>query len=386
MPFAEGNLDSPLRLRCVRWLATLVAFLALLAAAAGEAAALPARFWGVVPQALPNLEQLDRLHRGGARSIRVPIAWGVVQPRRHSPSDWTGVDALVRNLTRSGFEFLPVLHGAPSWAVRQVAVPGSGGAARAPRNLPAHGRAAASWRRFVHEAVARYGSGGSFWAENPDLARRPVRFWQIWNEPNFKYFVARPNPAEYGRLVNLSYAAIRSADRQGRIVLAGLFARPAEAARSYRPPRAYFATDFLTRMYRSTPGIRHRFEAIALHPYGGRFQYLAPQIDEVREVLERNRDQRKALWITELGWSSQRPTPGNSFAKGRRGQARQLAGAFAVLRRNQRRWHLQRVYWFSVDDQAGSCNFCDGSGLFGAGFRPKPAWHSFVRFAGGSVR
>lgn len=372
--------------RGLRLLAALVLSLALLATCTSAAHALPARFWGVVPQALPTLEQLDRLHRGGARSIRVPISWGAVQPQRHGSSDWSGVDPLIRNLTRAGFEFLPVLYGAPGWAVREAAVPGTGGAAKAPRNLPAHGAAAAAWKRFVREAVARYGSGGSFWDENPGLARRPVVYWQIWNEPNFKYFVARPNPAEYGRLVNLSYAAIRSADRRGRVVLAGLFARPAEAARRYRPPRAYFATDFLSRMYRSTPGVRHRFEAIALHPYGGRFQYLAPQIEEVRDVLERNRDPRKALWITELGWSSRPPTPGNSFAKGRRGQARQLAGAFTVLRRNQRRWHVQRVYWFSVDDQAGSCNFCDGSGLFGAGFRPKPSWHTFVRFAGGKVR
>ena len=27
----------------------------------------------------------------------------------------------------------------------------------------------------------------------------PIRIWQVWNEPNFKYFVARPNPAEYGQ-------------------------------------------------------------------------------------------------------------------------------------------------------------------------------------------
>lgn len=368
-------------------LACLVALLLLPAAAAPpRAEALPARFWGVVPQNLPNLEQLDRLHRGGARSMRVPISWGTVRPRRFGPSDWTGVDSLVGAMTRAGFELLPVLHGAPRWAVREVPVPGTGGSARAPRNLPVHGRAAGAWKRFVREAVARYGSSGSFWAENPDLPRRPIRYWQVWNEPNFKYFVARPNPAQYGRLVNLSYAAMRSADRRGRIVLAGLFARPAEATRGYRPPRAYFATDFLERMYRSTPGVRQRFEAVALHPYSGRFQHLAPQIEDLRELLARHRDARKELWITELGWSSMPPRRGNSFAKGRRGQARQLAGAFTVLRRNQRPWRLQRVYWFSVDDLRDSCNFCDGSGLFAAGFRPKPAWHAFVRFAGGRVR
>ncbi len=36
---------------------------------------------------------------------------------------------------------------------------------------------------------------------------RPIRTWQIWNEPNFKYFVAKPNPGEYGKLVKISNAA-----------------------------------------------------------------------------------------------------------------------------------------------------------------------------------
>jgi hypothetical protein len=31
----------------------------------------------------------------------------------------------------------------------------------------------------------------------------------------------------------------------------------------------------------------------------------------------------------------------------------------------------------------GTCNFCDGSGLFGEGFIPKPSWKAFVRFSGG---
>ena len=175
-------------------------------------------------------------------------------------------------------------------------------------------------------------------------------------------------------------------DRGARLVLGGLFARPIEAQRGYRPPRAYFATDFLRRMYAGTPGIRHRFSAVALHPYSARFQYLTPQIEAVRDVLARNRDGGKGLWITELGWSSEHPSPGDAFAKGRRGQARQLRGAFALLRRNQRPWRLRRVYWFSVDDLANSCNFCGGSGLFGPGFRPKPAWHAFVSFTGGRAR
>jgi hypothetical protein len=48
------------------------------------------------------------------------------------------------------------------------------------------------------------------------------------------------------------------------------------------------------------------------------------------------------------------------------------------------KWKLQRVYWFSVDDDPGACNFCDGSGLFGKGFIPKKSWFAYVKFAGGT--
>ena len=64
--------------------------------------------------------------------------------------------------------------------------------------------------QFVKQAILRYGPRGTFWTENPTLPRKPLRTWQVWNEPNFKYFVAKPNPAEYGRLVKLDLFAGRS--------------------------------------------------------------------------------------------------------------------------------------------------------------------------------
>jgi hypothetical protein len=100
-------------------------------------------------------------------------------------------------------------------------------------------------------------------------------------------------------------------------------------------------------------------------------------------VLKANHDAAKGLWITELGWSSKHPSLTNSFAKGLQGQATQLRGAFRLLRSNRTKWHVQQVDWFSVDDQLASCNFCDGSGLFAKGFKPKPAWYAFAQLAGG---
>lgn len=351
----------------------------MLAVAAPGALAVPAKFWGVVPQVTPSAEQFQRLKRGGVDSMRIPIAWGSVQPTKGGAPNWSVSDGLVGGAALAGIEVLPFLYSAPGWAVpvdRSIS-------SHPPRYLPVRtGQQRAGWQAFLQAAVQRYGPRGSFWAENPAIPPRPIRTWQVWNEQNFKYFVSRPNPGEYGKLVKLSYAALKAADGGAKIVLGGMFARPIEATFK-GPKQAYFATDFLDQMYARTPGIKSKFQGVALHPYTGTYQTLTPYIEDLRNVLVENRDGSKGLWLTELGWSSQRPRAGNSFAKGRAGQKQQLQGAFGLLERNQRRWRVQRVYWFSVGDQKGACNFCDGSGLFTETFVPKPSWNAFARLAGG---
>jgi polysaccharide biosynthesis protein PslG len=367
------------------WAAAFAVVVLGAAASAPNAAALPGNFWGISPQATPSAEQFQRLRTGGVDSVRIPIGWSGVQTAKGGVPDWSHVDSLVRGAVQAGIDVLPFVYDAPSWAVGQAVVPGSGGKAKAPKTLPVKTSAQrAAWTSFLELAVGRYGPGGSFWAANPALPQRPIRTWQIWNEQNFKYFVVRPNPAEYGKLVKISHAAIKSVDPGAQIVLGGMFARPKEARFKAKPPQAYFATDFLDRMYETTPGIKSKFGGVALHPYTSWYQELTPDIEAFRAVLKQNHDAAKGLWITEIGWSSRPPAANNSFAKGPQGQVTQLKGAFNLLERNQVRWRLKRIYWFSVDDQSGACNFCDGSGLFGSGFVPKRSWFAYVKFAGGS--
>ncbi len=342
--------------------------------------AVPGNFWGVVPQGSPSVEQLQRLKAGGVDSIRIPVSWSSVQPTQGGPWDWSDADAFVSAAATARLDILPFLSTAPSWAVPIDRRFGSSAF------LPVrNGKQRAGWTRFVKEAIRRYGPRGSFWTANPGLPRKPLRSWQVWNEPNFKYFVARPNPAEYGKLVKLTSSAIKAADPGAQVILGGLFARPIEATFNKRPPEAYFAADFLDEMYESTPGIQSKFQGVALHPYTGSWKNLTSRIEEVRSVLKIHRDIGKGLWMTEMTWSSEPPQRNNSFAKGLQGQARELRGAFRLFRDMQRKWNLKRIYWFSINDYAGLCNFCGGSGLFGDGFKPKPAWRAYVGFAGGRV-
>jgi polysaccharide biosynthesis protein PslG len=370
--------------------AALVVVVAFGAFAAG-AGAVTAKFWGVVPQSGLTKEQFATLEAGGVKEMRVPLVWSEVQPTRGGAYNWAAVDPTIEIAAKDGIELLPFMIGTPTWAVPNATVPGTG--AKAPAHLPATGTAATAWASFLKAAVARYGTGGSYWTENPLVPSDPIKAWQIWNEPNFKYFVAKPNPTEYGQLVKVSSTAIKSVQPSAQVVLAGLFSKPAGARRlnskgkvANKTSPNYFASYFLEQMYKTNPGIKSRFQAVALHPYVARYRQLPAEIEEFRGVLKANGDSSKPLWITELGWSSEPPQPGaeNVFQVGAAGQARELKGAFTLLEADAAKFRIQHVYWFSVDDAAETCNFCNGSGLFKKGFIPKKSWTEFTKFTGGT--
>lgn len=367
------------------WVLT-VAAVATMGILASAAQALPSGYWGVVPQSGLTDEQFQRLSRGGAESVRLPFGWAGTQAVSGGSFDWAGIDDQVEAASKAGIKVLPFLTGAPEWAVPMATVPQAGGV-KAPARLPVSGAARSGWISFVTAAVARYGPNGSFWSEHPGVPKMPLRRWQIWNEPNFKFFVARPNPAEYGKLVKISYNALKAADPSAQAILAGLFSRP-KGARDRKTGKHkslnWYASDFVSQMYKTTPGVKSKFNGVALHPYTIFARELPEVTEEFRKVLRLNGDGGKGLWITELSWSSRPKTPSNLFGKGMAGQARELRNAFSILRKSQVKWKVKSAFWFSVDDVAGACNFCDGSGLFGSGFKPKPSWFSYAQLAGGT--
>src|ERR1700744_3591842 len=288
--------------RKTRALTAVLVAVVVLGVFAASAAALPAKFFGVVPQSSLTQEQFNTLKKGKVKSMRIALIWASVQPTKGT-FNWSGVDAEVEKAPTSGIELLPFLVGSPTWAVPNATVPGTGGA-KAPAHLPATGTSATAWTTFLKAAVARYGDGGTFWTEHPLVPDVPIKNWQIWNEPNFKYFVAKPNPKEYGALVKMSSAAIKSVDPSAQVILAGLFAKPA-GARYLKGTKVihatspnYFASYFLEQMYKTNPGIKSRFQGVALHPYVARYRQLSAEIEEVRSVLTRAGDGAKGLWVT----------------------------------------------------------------------------------------
>jgi len=349
--------------------------------AASSAKPQPA-FFGIAPQTPLENRDLEYMRAGKIGVIRLPFLWHLIQPTPQRTYDWSSVDPVMERVARNGLRVLPFLFGTPGWLARKE------------QTLPIDsGRARSAWVAFVKAAVERYGPGGDFWTERapggvtpnytPVIARPlPIRAWQVWNEANFFYFAYPVSPARYARLLKLTQPTIESVDRGAEVILSGLFGDPDEGGR-----KGMDATDFLDALYHS-PGIKARFDAIALHPYAFHVDDLEELTEEMREVALENRDPGARLHITEMGWGSQNDPQIVAFEQGIMGQARELRGAYRYLIDNRTRLNLKSTYWYSWKDLRGSCNFCDSVGLFrvGLGFRPKPAWRAFIGITGGRAR
>ena len=366
-------------------LALLLAALATALLVAGQSGAKPVprapkTFFGIGPQTPLTERDFEYMKAGGIGSIRLPISWPSIQPTEKGGYQWDGTDALVEELSRKGMRLLPVIYGTPRWLNRDE------------RRLPVdNGRQRRAWTAFLKALVSRYKPGGEFWVQrSPGVVTyeseairspQPIRDWQLWNEVNFFYFAFPVSVPRYARLVNISAPVIKAADPRANVMLSGLFGEPKQ-----RGNRGMKAVDFLDRLY-NYPGIKNRFDSIALHPYAVYAEDLEEMVEEIHDVTVENRD-RPALYITELGWGSQNNFQQVAFEQGPRAQAEQLRDSYAYMLENRGRLNLKGAYWFSWKDLEDSCSFCDSVGLFheGRNFRPKPAWRSFLTFSRGQPR
>lgn len=324
-------------------LLTLLLGLLLAAPASARTPTVPRDWLGVVVDGPMTDRSADRggewdlLADSGATSVRAAFYWYAAQPSGPGAMDFTAYDAVVLDAARRGLRVLPVVHGTPGWAAE---TPGDAGSR--PRDL-------AAFAAYLRALVGRYGPSGSLWAEHPEVARRPIRAWQIWNEPNItRYWAEQPFARAYVRTLRVARAALRGADRGARVILAGL------------PNRSWIG---LRSVYRA--GGRRAFDAVALHPYTGRPSNVVRLVEYARRVMKRYGDRRKPVWITELSWpAAEGKVDGTAgFETDDRGQARRLRDGLRLLAKARRKLRIQRVFWYTWLSVEGGENSFAWSGL-----------------------
>jgi hypothetical protein len=348
----------------MRLLAITFAALALLAPADGAGARVPPGFVGISPQSAPSDEDFDLMAQAGLRSVRLPLYWPQVEPVSPfvSRPDWSSFDRGVELAAKHEMTVFPFLWGTPQWLSDE------------PRHEPVSGVALRAWRGFLRRAVQRYGPYGEFWHQNPQLDRRPVRLWEIWNEPNIVTF-GDADPERFARLIRASGRVLRGADPSARLIVGGLFGRPLQV-----PPNVH-AGDFLNRLYRARR-VKRWFDGLALHPYVASARAMRGQIRNLRRIMRKHHDAQTPIYITEMGWGSD--SFESRWERGLWGQARELDTALSLLAGHRRGWRIGGVWWFSWADADGpSCQFCDSAGLLTDAREAKPAWYRFNAWTGG---
>jgi hypothetical protein len=364
-------------------MAVALSLLAILPSGASAAKKVPSSFMGVVADGPlltdPNVKytsQLDTMVGGGVETIRTSFNWSGVQPyarfadvpagqldrfrNEHGvPTDYAETDRLVSTAAARRIRVLPVLIFAPDWA------------SSSPGHLYAPPSDFGAYGSFAADLVRRYGPGGSFWRENPKLPKLAIGHWQIWNEPSFKSFwSAKPWASTYVKLLKRAHRAIKAADRNAKVVLAGL------------PNRSWTS---LEKVYKA--GGRGQFDVAAFHPFTDKVTGVKTILERNRKVMAAHGDGRKPLFVTELSWTAAKNkthvTYGNEQTA--RGQAQRLAAAYSMLAKQRKRLHIERAYWYtwlSYDrDRFYPFDWAGLVRLKGRTVSEKPAFKAFRRTA-----
>jgi hypothetical protein len=325
------------------------ALLALLVAAlclpAGAAAGVPRDFFGVMangPLDQPSFAldaESAAMRSAGVQTERMEMPWDLVEPQK-GQYDYALTDRKVLAAARAGLDVLGLVVRSPAWAARHPGQPFS-----SPRDP-------ADYAGFAKALIARYGPGGALWREHPEVAARPIRAWQVWNEPNIAvYWSEQPFMRGYARLLGAAYAAIKQADPGATVVMAGL------ANFSWRDLQRLFAKG----------ATKLRFDVAAVHPFSGRPSNVVKIVALNRKALDRNGARRKPIWLTELTWSSAKGKKAmltKNWETTEAGQALRLRQAYRLLVRARHALLLQRIYWYTwVSVDRDSPNSFDYSGL-----------------------
>jgi hypothetical protein len=253
-------------------------------------------FFGVNPGDLFKLPQsqwdthLSAIAADGVQVVRVGAWWSDLEPGPPAGGQhryaWGDLDQQIGALARHGLRPEPLLSFSATWASKTrgdyTAAPAGPG----------------DFAAFARALAQRYGRGGNFWREHPDLPVLPVMAYEVWNEENATAYwhPAATAPAEYADLYAAARGAIHQADDAARVVIGGLAAADNDAVLA--------PEDFLRRMYSHRPDLRGAVDAVGFHPYARDPRGVYALIAGFRRSLDATAGPGVPIEVTEIGWTT----------------------------------------------------------------------------------
>lgn len=349
------------------FLAAVLVSLAVLLTPGVGSAALPHGFAGMVSEdslaGTPEYRttQMTAMAASGVTLLRQTFDWAQIEQKKGTYSFAT-YDAFVGEAARHGIEVMPILFNPPTFRSAR------------PKGNKTHGtyppKSNSAFARFAGRAVARYGPSGTYWSENPDVPKRPIRRWQVWNEPNLKvYWLPKTKASAYVRLLKAASQKIRALDSGAEVVGAGLPESHAGV------PLVEYITDVLK------AGGGRWMDTIGINPYARTASGVVSLLKKVRKTLDSKGHGDVAIRATELGWSD--VGPGSKYKRGSAGQATQIKSVVGKLAKARKSLKLSGFVYFNWRDAPPYAGFRDFWGLHTGLLRmngtEKPAAAAFAK-------
>jgi polysaccharide biosynthesis protein PslG len=297
--------------------------------------------WG---EANTTQRDIDRLRELGFGWQKTLFQWREIEGQGKGQFDWREADRVVAATSGAGIKILARIDFPPAWAV----APGM--ATNGNEAPPARFE---DYADFIRAFTTRYGSGSP-------IGR--VHAIEVWNEPNLarewgNLPVNQTQAGDYVRLLKSAYEAAKSVDPQMTIITAGLTptgtdnddARPDDVYLQWiydAGGAAYF--DVLGAHgagYRAPPNMSPD-EVAADRSYGGHASFSFRRVEQLRDVMVRNGDDAKQVWLLEFGWTSDDVHPAYAWHRVTEDQkAEYIVGAYRWANQNWTPWIGVMCLW-----------------------------------------
>ncbi len=243
---------------------------------------------------------VDAVIESGFSWVRFQIEWSSFEP---NPDAWAPLptDRVVEAFSDAGIGILIAVTDAPEWAIDPTG------------------------EHFLTD-YAEFEQLMAFLAQR--YSGR-VQAWEIWNEQNLAALVGGTvRPEEYLELLKAGYTGVKSGDPNALVAFGGLTPTGVND-----PSIAVDDLVYLDQMYQLANGeVVNYFDILAVHVNGtnnppdtmwpdnpgpgdwsDHESFYFRRTEQLYEVLLRNGDSAKPIWITEFGWTTANPVPGYEY-------------------------------------------------------------------------
>ena len=323
--------------------------------------------WGNTPTTERDLRLVTD---AGFRWQKTLFQWKHIEGACKGCFDWREADRVVRASEQAGVKVIARLDFQPTWARKDGAQNGP------PDNYQ-------DFSDFVTAFVTRYSAGSA-------VGR--VHAIQVWNEVNLDrewggQTISPQQAGDYVRLLDGAYKAAKAADHNMIVVSAGL------SPTGVNNGRAADDVQYLQWLYDA--GLKGKYDVLGAHgntqapeveaPFGslpnfGHASFYFRRVEQLREVMVRNGDADKKVWLLEFGWTSDTVHPNYAwFAVSEDKKADNILKALDYARQNWRPWIGVMTVWTVSDPNWTTEREEYWWAITNADGSPRPAYASLVR-------